>query len=76
MAPLPALLGTDSLAPTALVERGSRRRSQRRQRVRTEHSFAGVVGYLEEKGIGIEFGNATIPIVSGAILFDLGTRKG
>jgi L-aminopeptidase/D-esterase-like protein len=32
----------------------------------------GVVEYLEEKGIGIEFGNATIPIVPAAILFDLG----
>ena len=36
------------------------------------NTIAGVVSYLEEKGVGIEFGNATIPIVSGAILFDLG----
>jgi len=32
----------------------------------------GVVDYLEERGVGIEFGNATIPIVPAAILFDLG----
>jgi L-aminopeptidase/D-esterase-like protein len=32
----------------------------------------GVVEYLEENNIGIEFGNATIPIVPAAILFDLG----
>ncbi|MYH12910.1 MAG: P1 family peptidase [Rhodothermaceae bacterium] len=40
------------------------------------NSVAGVVSYLEEKGVGIEFGNATIPIVSGAILFDLGIVGG
>ena len=32
----------------------------------------GVVRYLEENGIGIEAGPALVPIVSGAILFDLG----
>ena len=32
----------------------------------------GVVRYLEEQGIGIEAGPALVPIVSGAILFDLG----
>ena len=71
----PGTLGTDSLAPTALVERvhavvlsgGS---------AFGLNTIAGVVSYLEEKGVGIEFGNATIPIVSGAILFDLGLVKG
>ena len=71
----PGTLGTDSLAPTALVERvhaivlsgGS---------AFGLNSVAGVVSYLEEKGVGIEFGNATIPIVSGAILFDLGIVGG
>lgn len=33
---------------------------------------SGVVRYLEEQGIGIEVGPAVVPIVSGAILFDLG----
>ena len=67
----PGTLGTDSLDPTALVERvhavvlsgGS---------AFGLSAVSGVMSYLEEKGIGIEFGNATIPIVSGAILFDLG----
>ena len=71
----PGTLGTDSLNPTALVEQvhavvlsgGS---------AFGLNSIAGVVGYLEEKGVGIEFGNATIPIVSGAILFDLGIVRG
>lgn len=31
----------------------------------------GVVRYLEEQGIGVEVGPAVVPIVSGAILFDL-----
>ncbi len=67
----PGTLGTDSLAPTALVEQvhaivlsgGS---------AFGLNAVAGVVRYLEEKGVGIEFGNATIPIAAGAILFDLG----
>lgn len=32
----------------------------------------GVVRYLEEKGIGYRAGPAVVPIVAGAILFDLG----
>ena len=31
----------------------------------------GVMSFLEERGTGIEFGGATIPIVPAAILFDL-----
>jgi L-aminopeptidase/D-esterase-like protein len=33
---------------------------------------SGVVGYLEERGIGLRAGPAVVPIVSAAILFDLG----
>ena len=36
----------------------------------------GVVRYLEAKGIGLQFGGATIPIVPAAILFDLGLIRG
>ena len=71
----PGTIGTDSLAPTALVERvhavvlsgGS---------AFGLNAVAGVTSYLEERGVGIEFGNATIPIVCGAILFDLGLVNG
>lgn len=31
----------------------------------------GVVRFLEERGIGVQFGGATIPIVPAAIIFDL-----
>lgn len=33
---------------------------------------SGAMRYLEEKGVGLRFGGATIPIVPSAILFDLG----
>ena len=33
---------------------------------------AGVMRYLEELGVGFHFGNAYIPLVSGAVVFDLG----
>ena len=33
---------------------------------------SGVVRYLEEKGVGLQIGEATLPVVPGAVLFDLG----
>ena len=33
---------------------------------------SGVMRYLEERGMGVRFGGASIPIVPAAILFDLG----
>ena len=38
-------------------------------------SAAGVVRYLEEKGIGFDVGVARVPIVPAAILFDLGLGR-
>jgi L-aminopeptidase/D-esterase-like protein len=35
------------------------------------HTQKGVMDYLEERNIGIRFGGSTIPLVPGAILFDL-----
>ena len=32
----------------------------------------GVVEWLQERGLGLRFGNQTIPLVPGAIIFDLG----
>jgi L-aminopeptidase/D-esterase-like protein len=37
---------------------------------------SGVRHYLERRGAGLKFGGYTIPIVVGAILFDLGIGKG
>jgi L-aminopeptidase/D-esterase-like protein len=36
---------------------------------------SGVRRYLERRGVGVKFGGHTIPIVAGAILFDLGIGK-
>ena len=36
----------------------------------------GVMEYLEKRGVGVQFGGATIPIVPAAILFDLGLVSG
>jgi L-aminopeptidase/D-esterase-like protein len=36
----------------------------------------GVVRYLEQRGVGVKFGGAVIPIVPAAILFDLGIGDG
>lgn len=36
---------------------------------------AGVTRWCEEHGIGIQFGGQLIPIVAGAVIFDLGTGK-
>ena len=36
------------------------------------NAAAGVMRYLEEKGIGVNTGDARVPIVPGAILYDLG----
>ena len=67
----PGTRETDLLAPTAMVDRvhavllsgGS---------AFGLAAATGVVDCLEENNIGIEFGNAAIPIVPAAILFDLG----
>ena len=37
---------------------------------------AGVVRYLEERGVGYEVAGYVVPIVAGAILFDLGVGNG
>ena len=37
---------------------------------------SGVMRYLEERGVGLEFGGATVPTVPAAILFDLGLVTG
>ncbi len=39
-------------------------------------AVSGVRRYLERRGAGVKFGGHTIPIVAGAILFDLGIGKG
>ncbi len=39
-------------------------------------AVSGVRRFLERRGVGVKFGGHVIPIVAGAILFDLGIGKG
>jgi L-aminopeptidase/D-esterase-like protein len=67
----PGTRETDLLAPTTTVE-------QVHALVLSGGSAfgldtaSGVMKYLEQQGVGFKFGGAVIPIVPGAILFDLG----
>jgi L-aminopeptidase/D-esterase-like protein len=66
----PATLGTEALKPGRLVERAH-------SVVLTGGSafgldaVGGVMRFLEERQIGYEFGGVTVPIVAGAVIFDL-----
>ena len=70
----PGTRETDLLSPTAMVDRvhavllsgGS---------AFGLAAATGVMEYLEERGVGIEFGDTRIPIVPAAILFDLGVVR-
>ena len=66
----PATLGTDALRPATLIERahgvlltgGS---------AFGLNAASGVLRYLEERGVGYALGSASVPIVAGAVIFDL-----
>ena len=70
----PGTRETDLLSPTAMVDRvhavllsgGS---------AFGLAAATGVMEYLEERGVGVEFGDTRIPIVPAAILFDLGVVR-
>jgi L-aminopeptidase/D-esterase-like protein len=66
----PATLGTEALAPGHLVERAHA------VLLTGGSAFglaaaAGVMRYLEEHEIGFEFAGIRVPIVAGAVIFDL-----
>ena len=67
----PGTRETDVLSPTAMVDQAHAVLLSGGSAFGLS-AATGVVDYLEEHGIGIEFANATIPIVPAAILFDLG----
>ncbi len=67
----PGTTGTDALRPTALVSEVHAVLLSGGSAFGLE-AVAGVMRYLEERGIGLKFGGALIPIVPAAILFDLG----
>jgi L-aminopeptidase/D-esterase-like protein len=67
----PATRETDLLNPVNLVQQVHALALSGRS-VFGLDSASGVVKYLEERKIGVAFGNAHVPIVPGASLFDLG----
>lgn len=66
----PGTLGTDALRPGGLIERAHA------VLLTGGSAFglaaaAGVMRYLDERGAGFSFGSAGVPIVVGAVIFDL-----
>ncbi len=66
----PATLGTDALRPTMLVTDAHAVLLTGGSAFGLE-ATGGVLQFLEERGIGYELGPARVPIVAGAVIFDL-----
>lgn len=67
----PGTRETDLLAPTASVDQVHAIMLSGGSAYGLD-AASGVMRYLEQQGVGFKFGGAVIPIVPGAILFDLG----
>jgi L-aminopeptidase/D-esterase-like protein len=72
----PGTLGTDALRPGTLIERTHAVLLTGRSTFGLE-AACGVMRYLEERGIGQLVGDVRIPVVAGAVIFDLfvGNRR-
>ena len=66
----PATLGTDALRPAMLVERAHGVLLTGGSAFGLE-AAGGILRYLEERGVGYALGSAVVPIVPGAVIFDL-----
>jgi L-aminopeptidase/D-esterase-like protein len=66
----PGTLGTDALRPSTVIDRTHGVLLTGRSTFGLE-AAAGVMRFLEERGVGFEIGDARIPIVVGAVIFDL-----
>lgn len=66
----PATLGTDALRPTTLIERVHAVLLTGGSAFGLE-AAGGVLRYLEERGVGYALGAVAVPIVAGAVIFDL-----
>jgi L-aminopeptidase/D-esterase-like protein len=66
----PGTLGTDGLRPGTVIDRTHGVLLTGRSTFGLE-AAAGVMRYLEERGVGFELGDARIPVVAGAVIFDL-----
>jgi len=66
----PGTLGTDALRPGRLVERAHAVLLTGGSAFGLD-AAAGVMRYLDERGVGFGIGGARVPIVAGAVIFDL-----
>jgi L-aminopeptidase/D-esterase-like protein len=66
----PGTLGTDALRPGTLVDRAHAVLLTGGSAFGLD-AAAGVMSYLEENGIGYELASVRVPIVAGAVIFDL-----
>jgi len=66
----PGTLGTDALRPGTLVDRAHAVLLTGRSTFGLD-AASGVMRYLEERGIGFLLGDVRVPIVAGAVIFDL-----
>jgi L-aminopeptidase/D-esterase-like protein len=65
-----ATLGTDGLRSATLIDRAHGVLLTGGSAFGLE-AAAGVMRYLEEREVGFSLGSATVPIVAGAVIFDL-----
>src|SRR5258705_1019795 len=66
----PGTLGTDALRPGTLVDRMHAVLLTGRSMYGLA-AAGGVMRYLEERGVGLLLGDVRVPIVAGAVIFDL-----
>jgi L-aminopeptidase/D-esterase-like protein len=66
----PGTLGTDALQPGRLAERAHAILLTGGSAFGLD-AAGGVMRYLEERGVGLPIGAARVPIVAGAVIFDL-----
>ena len=66
----PGTLGTDALRPGTVLDRAHAVLLTGRSTFGLD-AAGGVMRYLEERGVGFLLGDARIPIVAGAVIFDL-----
>lgn len=66
----PGTLGTDGLRPGTVIQRAHAILLTGRSTFGLE-AASGVMRFLEERGVGFLLGDARIPIVAGAVIFDL-----
>jgi L-aminopeptidase/D-esterase-like protein len=66
----PGTLGTDGLRPGTIIDRAHAVLLTGRSTFGLD-AAGGVMRYLEERGVGLPIGDVRIPVVAGAVIFDM-----